>query len=226
MDIGCGSGIHSLAALLLGADKVHAVDVDPDSVETTRAMIERYWKGDNFSVDVVNVFDQAFSNLPTVDIVHSWGVLHHIGAMWEAIEQTAALIAPGGQFIIAIYRKTPLCEFWKWEKRVFTSGGSLVWAILTGSYAAMKISRDLMRLKNPIRKIKHYSQGKRVMHWKSDIIDWLGGYPYESASAEEIVGFVESKGFTLQYSNKTKPEIGIFGSGCAEYRFLKHQCSD
>jgi len=93
-------------------------------------------------------------------------------------------------------------------------------------YAALKILWYLLRLKNPIRKIKQYNQGKRGMHWKSDVIDWLGGYPYESASAVEIVRFVESNGFTHQYSNKTKSETGVFGSGCAEYRFLKHQPSD
>jgi SAM-dependent methyltransferase len=226
LDIGCGSGIHSLAALMLGADKVLAIDIDPDSVETSRATIEKYWKSDNFHADLLNIFDPEFSNLPQFDVVYSWGVLHHTGAMWDAIEKANTRVAPGGQLVIAIYRKTPLCGFWKWEKRLFTSSGSFVRALLTSVYAALKILWYLLRLKNPIRKIKQYNQGKRGMHWKSDVIDWLGGYPYESASAVEIVRFVESNGFTHQYSNKTKSETGVFGSGCAEYRFLKHQPSD
>lgn len=226
LDIGCGSGIHSLAALRLGADRIHAIDVDPDSVETSRTTIDKHWKGDNFDVDLINVFDPDFSNLPRFDIVYSWGVLHHTGAMWDAIEKAASQVVPGGQFIIAIYRKTPLCGFWKWEKKLFTSSGNFVRTILTSVYAALKILRDLVRLKNPATKIRQYNQGKRGMHWKTDIVDWLGGYPYESASAEEIANFVEPRGFTLQYSNKTRPEIGIFGSGCAEYRFVKHQASD
>ena len=226
LDIGCGSGIHSLAALMLGAEKVLAIDIDPDSVEATRATVEKHWKGDNFHADLLNIFDPEFSSLPQFDIVYSWGVLHHTGAMWDAIEAASAHTAPGGQLVIAIYRKTPLCGFWKWEKRLFTSSGSFVRVLLTNFFAALKILRYLLRLKNPIRKINQYNQGKRGMHWKSDVIDWLGGYPYESASAEEIVQFVESKGFTQQYSNKTKPEFGFFGSGCAEYRFLKDQASD
>src|SRR5689334_15093694 len=40
LDIGCGSGIHSLAALRLGADKVVAFDYDDDSVATSRKVRE------------------------------------------------------------------------------------------------------------------------------------------------------------------------------------------
>lgn len=36
-DIGCGSGILSIAALLLGASKVYAVDVDPLAVQSTHS---------------------------------------------------------------------------------------------------------------------------------------------------------------------------------------------
>lgn len=226
LDIGCGSGIHSLAALMLGAKQVSALDIDPDSVATSKLTIEKHWQRNNFQVQQLNVFDPAFGELPEFDVVYSWGVLHHTGAMWEAIERAAERVAPGGQFIIAIYRKTALCGFWKLEKKFFTRRGRFIRALLTGIYAAMKIARDLVRLKNPIRKIREYNEGKRGMHWKTDIIDWLGGHPYESASAQEIVDFVEPKGFTLQYSNKTEPELGVFGSGCAEYRFEKNQSSD
>jgi len=225
LDIGCGSGIHSLAALMLGADRVHAVDIDPDSVGTTITTLKKYWKGDNYRVEPLNVLEPAFADLPKFDIVYSWGVLHHTGAMWEAIENAAARVAPQGQFIIAIYRKTPLCGFWKWEKRLFTNSNRPTRSLLIGIYAGTKVLKDLVRLKNPMRRIRRRDQGKRGMHWKTDIIDWLGGYPYESASAAEITRFVEAKGFTLQYSYKTKPEIGVFGSGCAEYRFTRNQAS-
>lgn len=39
LDIGSGSGLHSLAALRLGAREVLAVDIDADSVATTRAVL-------------------------------------------------------------------------------------------------------------------------------------------------------------------------------------------
>jgi 2-polyprenyl-6-hydroxyphenyl methylase/3-demethylubiquinone-9 3-methyltransferase len=94
-------------------------------------------------------------------------------------------------------------------------------SLLEGAYIGMKVLRDVVRFKNPMRKIRHYHKGTRGMRWKTDIIDWLGGYPYESASLDEIRSFVERLGFRLEYSYKTKPEIGVFGSGCAEYRFLR-----
>ena len=51
-----------------------------------------------------------------------------------------------------------------------------------------------------------------------DSIDWLGGYPYESASKDEIIEFLE-KNFDLQKSFRTEPGLGFLGTGCAEYTF-------
>ena len=41
LDVGCGSGILSLAALRLGAERVVAVDTDPLAIDATRANAER-----------------------------------------------------------------------------------------------------------------------------------------------------------------------------------------
>jgi len=222
LDIGCGSGIHALAALQLGAEHVYALDLDPDSVQTTKSVLQTYWGKDNYTIKQANIFKLASNVFPSCDIVYSWGVLHHTGDMWAAIAEAGALVRPGGILAIAIYRKTPLCGFWKWEKRLFTKSGAFIRSILTGLYMSLKVLRDLLRLKNPLRKISHYKQGTRGMHWKSDIVDWLGGYPYESASSTEIVDFLSHRNFDLVYSNKTESEWGVFGSGCAEYRFQHH----
>ena len=221
LDIGCGSGIHSLAALLMGATDVRAIDLDPDSVSTTRSVLETHWDRDNYQVEQTNIFDTSPDLFPTFDVVYSWGVLHHTGDMWGAIEKAASFVRPGGMLAIAIYRKTPLCGFWKKEKRLFTNGGPIVRGILTTTYMAIKILRDIVRLKNPLKKILHYREGTRGMRWKSDVVDWLGGYPYESASLDEIRGFLEPSGFRLTQSFKTKAEWGVFGSGCAEYLFQR-----
>ena len=41
LDIGCGSGLHSLAALTLGASHVVATDIDENSVDTARSVLSR-----------------------------------------------------------------------------------------------------------------------------------------------------------------------------------------
>ncbi len=221
LDIGCGSGIHSLSALLMGAAVVHAIDFDPDSVRTTCSVLETHWDEDNYKVEQMNIFDTDTERLPQFDVVYSWGVLHHTGDMWAAIEKAASLTKAEGVLAIAIYRKTPLCGFWKKEKWLFTNGGPLIRGVLTATYMLMKVFRDIIRLKNPFRKILHYREGTRGMRWKSDVIDWLGGYPYESASLDEIRHYLGSLGFALNRSFKTKAEWGVFGSGCAEYLFQR-----
>jgi 2-polyprenyl-6-hydroxyphenyl methylase/3-demethylubiquinone-9 3-methyltransferase len=221
LDIGCGSGIHSLCALNLGAKSVYAIDIDPDSVATTRAVLEKYWEGDNFKVEQKNIFTIDKEQLPIFDIVYSWGVLHHTGDMWDAIDKASALTKDNGLFAIAIYRKTPLCEFWKWEKKLYTNAGGVTRKLLTWLFAGMKILRDLVRFKNPLKKIRRHSGKKRGMKWYTDVIDWLGGYPYESASPEEIESFLRQRGFQLLQSGKTRKRLGFFGTGNAEYLFTR-----
>lgn len=221
LDIGCGSGIHSLCALKLGAKSVYALDIDPDSVETTRAVLGKYWEGGNYKVEQQNIFTIGEEQLPHSDIVYSWGVLHHTGDMWDAIDKASALTKDNGLFAIAIYRKTLLCQFWKWEKKLFTGGGAITQRFLTWLFISMKILRDLVRFKNPLKKIRRHSDKKRGMKWYTDAIDWLGGYPYESASPEEIERFMKQRGFSLAQSFKTRKRLGVFGTGNAEYLFTR-----
>ena len=46
-------------------------------------------------------------------------------------------------------------------------------------------------MENPITNIKNY-KSKRGMDWKTDITDWLGGYPYEFATVEEVFKFIRA----------------------------------
>lgn len=97
LDIGCGSGIHCLAALRLGAREVLAIDLDPDSVRTTQAMLQRHAPTDSrWRTREMSAFDLNPELHGTYDIVYSWGVLHHTGAMLEAIEKAAKMTARGG----------------------------------------------------------------------------------------------------------------------------------
>lgn len=223
LDIGCGSGVHALAALRMGADFVQGLDIDADSVETAQAVLAAHWPETNYKIGQANIFeiapgDPKQGDLGRFDIVYSWGVLHHTGDMWKAIERAAAFVAPGGIFSIAIYRKTGFCRFWRWEKKVYTQRGALYRGLVIGLYMAVKLLRDVLRGRNPLKKIKGHNR-KRGMKWHTDVIDWLGGYPYESAAPAEIQSFVEARGFRLIQSFRTRAKSGLLGSGNAEFLF-------
>jgi 2-polyprenyl-6-hydroxyphenyl methylase/3-demethylubiquinone-9 3-methyltransferase len=49
-----------------------------------------------------------------------------------------------------------------------------------------------------------------------DLIDWIGGYPFEVAKPEEIFEFYRERGYTLY---KLKTCAG--GYGCNEFGFIK-----
>src|SRR6185312_1728426 len=117
LDIGCGSGLHALAALRLGASEVVAVDIDPQSVATARRMLQEYAGQGSWRAFECSVFDLEASAVGTFDVVYSWGVLHHTGDMRRALRCAATLVAPGGVFMFALYRHTRLCWFWSAEKR-------------------------------------------------------------------------------------------------------------
>jgi 2-polyprenyl-6-hydroxyphenyl methylase/3-demethylubiquinone-9 3-methyltransferase len=220
LDIGCGSGIHALAALRMGARSVHGIDIDEESVATAKAVLAAHWPQPNHTIEWGNVFEVSPAALGRFDVVYSWGVLHHTGDMWAAIRNAAGFVAPGGLFVIAIYRKTRFCGFWRWEKALYVRSGKPFRALAVSLYVVLRVFRDLLRLRNPIKKIAGHNR-KRGMKWYTDVIDWIGGYPYESATPEEIGAFVESLGFRLDQSWKTKAKSGLLGTGNAEYRFRK-----
>ncbi|MDX2121208.1 MAG: class I SAM-dependent methyltransferase, partial [Gemmatimonadota bacterium] len=91
LDIGSGSGLFSLAARRLGA-RVHSFDYDTDSVECTRELRRQYFAEDaNWVVEQGSVLDPGYiASLGTHDVVYSWGVLHHTGAMWVAVAHALA----------------------------------------------------------------------------------------------------------------------------------------
>ena len=71
-----------------------------------------------------------------------------------------------------------------------------------------------------IRSWTNYDQNNRGMSRWHDIIDWVGGYPYEVATPEEIFDFYRKRGFTL-----TKLKSGKVGLGCNEFVFQKEQAA-
>ncbi len=196
IDVGSGSGIHSLAFVMLGAKAVHSFDYDPNSVAATTKVRESAGSPPHWKVEHGSVLDENYvRSLGKFDIVYSWGVLHHTGAMWKAVENCAALVAPGGAFWIALYQKGPLYPAHLALKRRYNSASDFGkrWMIRKRIFRIM-----LGRLKsgnNPFAWNEQYDRGMNVYN---DLIDWYGGLPYEVASEDEVVRFGRKRGFVLE----------------------------
>ncbi|HWN10328.1 MAG TPA: class I SAM-dependent methyltransferase [Pyrinomonadaceae bacterium] len=196
LDIGCGSGIHSLCFHRMGAKQLVSVDVDPKSVESTRLMWNRAGSPANWHVVHGSILDDDFTAaLGKAEIVYSWGVLHHTGAMWNAIDKAASRVEKGGKFLIAIYVKGPKYPEHLELKQSYNRASRLGKKLMVWQSVA-KIMRDRWHMGlNPLAWNEKYDRGMDVYH---DIVDWLGGLPYEVASSDEIVAFCTERGFVLE----------------------------
>ncbi len=221
LDIGSGSGLSSLAALRLGCTRVHAVDYDPVSVATTRATLSRHAEGKAWRCEEQSVFELTPEVSGRFDIVYSWGVLHHTGDMWTAIGKASDLVGAGGHLVLALYDRTPFCGFWRVEKRLYTHGPRWLRAPLEWLYKSFYVGGLLLTGRNPARYIADYPRN-RGMDWTHDVKDWLGGYPYESATPQALKAFMAARGFTLvREFLKPAPIAGLLGSPCNEFVFRK-----
>lgn len=217
LDIGCGSGLSALAFLRLGAASVHAVDLDPESVETARRVLARHAPRSAWAAEVRSVFD--LSPLPAFDIVHAWGVLHHTGDLARAFRLAAAKVAPGGLFAVALYRRTPLCPLWRAEKRLYVAAPRWARRALEAGYLGALRLAFAVRGRSFAEHVARYPERNRGMRFETDVRDWLGGYPYESVSEAEALRLARDCGLEPVRRFCSPPGFGLFGTGCDEYVF-------
>jgi len=216
LDIGCGSGIHSLAALRHGAAQVISFDYDPDSVATTKRVRSLAGDPPNWEVFQASVLDAALmASLPKADIVYSWGVLHHTGDMWTAVRHAAIPLKPGGDFYIALYSSDnyvdPPPAYWLEVKRRYNRAGPARRRLMEWQYAWRTVLLPELRTgRNPLRAIRDY--GLRGMAFWTDVRDWLGGWPMDFASFAETQAFCRRELGLALVNVKT-------GQGCTEYVF-------
>ena len=218
LDIGCGSGVFSLAAFRLGAQVV-SLDNDPESIACCRTLWDRMGQPASWQILNGSILDDGLGQrLKRADIVYAWGVLHHTGAMWEAIRSAAALVADGGSFYIAIYNEKPGriggSQTWWSIKRFYATHGPLVQRFMETTYAAYRTSRILASRRNPRRVARDY-QLSRGMDQRHDWNDWLGGFPYEYATPDAVTRFCQSLGFERARIETTTTV------GCNEFVFRR-----
>lgn len=220
LDIGSGSGLFSRSAYELGFSQVISFDYDQDSVDATSFLqkqsgsLENVWK-----VMPGSVLDKDFmQGLGVHDVVYSWGVLHHTGDMWKAIDLAAASVKLGGKFYIALYNDQGwISQYWYSVKRFYVGSSKIVrlfMLLFFWTYFGFGLFvADLLRRRNPM---KRHTGDARGMKFFTDVIDWVGGFPFEVASTSSVVSYMGLRGFEPVWQKSVGKR-----HGCNEFLFQR-----
>lgn len=205
LDIGFGQGLALCLARECGAT-AYGNDVDAKCVEALKSTARFFPELDPRSIPLIvgsildDTIDKQLRQIPEVkaaggfDVVHSWGVLHHTGAMKHGIQRAASLARPGGHLVIAIYNTHWTSPIWYYVKRAFVMAPPVIQRIFIALfYPLIFMAKTIVTRQNPLKK-------ERGMDFYHDIIDWVGGFPYEHASAVEINAMLNAMGFRLERS--------------------------
>lgn len=227
LDAGCGSGLSSLAARTLGA-RVRSFDLDPASVACARELKARFRPGDpDWTVEQGSVLDGGYlASLGSFDIVYSWGVLHHTGRMREAMALLPPRVAPGGRLLLALYNDQGWRSgLWRAIKRAYCAGPAPVKGLLLAACFVRlwgpTLARDALR-GAPLAGWRGYGgdgapdeRGRGMSPWR-DVVDWVGGYPFEVITPDEVFAFHRALGFALEHLRTAGG-----GHACNEFVFRK-----
>jgi len=211
IDIGCGSGLFSIAAHRLGAAKVVGIDVNSRCIEIARANRDLLAPGAPIEFHIASVLDaERLKGFGTFDLVYAWGSLHHTGAMWNAVHNVVGCVAPGATLVLAIYNKHSTSPAWRSIKWFYNQVPKPIQKFMIFIFAGVIYgAKFLVTRANPLKK-------ERGMDFWFDVVDWVGGYPYEYEAPEKIKQTMCKYGFELKaYTPARVP------TGCNEFVFSR-----
>jgi 2-polyprenyl-3-methyl-5-hydroxy-6-metoxy-1,4-benzoquinol methylase len=223
LDVGCGSGLFSLAAHRLGAT-VRSLDYDTEAVAATVELRRRFAPDADWVVEQGSILDERqVAEFGRFDIVYAWGVLHHTGDLWRALDLVSRLVTPAGLLYLSVYNDQEFASrVWLRVKRAYNKSGPLTRRLLVAGSAVH------LRLRHPVARLAGLALGTplarkraaraRSMSARHDLIDWVGGYPFEVAKPEQVFTFLRARGYELCH---LKTCAG--GIGCNEFVFKRRE---
>jgi 2-polyprenyl-3-methyl-5-hydroxy-6-metoxy-1,4-benzoquinol methylase len=212
LDVGCGSGLFSLAARRLGA-QVRSFDFDPASVGCTMELRRRYFPDDrDWIIEQGSALDETWmKSLGQHDIVYSWGVLHHTGNLWKALDLVRCPVTSGGKLFISLYNdQGRASKYWMWIKKTYCRLPGVLKPLILLPVAVRlwgpRIALDTLH-GSPLRTVKSYNKLRGMSAWR-DVVDWVGGYPFEVSRPDQVFDFFRRQGFSLERLTTCSGEYG------------------